>query len=110
MEKIEHTTHTDKETLLSQLTAYRAKHENLRNIKRSRSKLDPFRAEILALISHGASLSEIVGWLKDYRRCKVTISTVRRRLSFWQKEGEKLINHGAQEKGDSCSEQSLSTG
>ena len=108
MEKIKYT--VDAGILHSQLQAYRAKQETLRNQRHSRSKLDPFRAEILALTSHGASLSEIVGWLKDYRRCKVTAGTVSRRLSFWQQEGEKLINHGAQEKGDSCSEQSLSTG
>ena len=50
-----------------------------RPYRRNQSRLDRFRAEILALKHHGASAAEIQRWLRQKRIC-VVLTTVTRWL------------------------------
>ena len=54
--------------------------------KRTSSKLDSHRAELLELRRLGASWSDLRVWLRRYPRIKVDRSTVIRRVTRWQKD------------------------
>ncbi|ACD95151.1 hypothetical protein [Trichlorobacter lovleyi] len=70
--------------MIDQLTAELAAIRQQRRVARwrryYRSRLDRFRAEIVALRRAGATLAEIVAWLRK-RRCKVVCSTISRYLA-----------------------------
>lgn len=48
-----------------------------------RSRLDRYRAELVARHQAGASLAELVAWLATERQCRVQRSTVSRALRRW---------------------------
>lgn len=54
-----------------------------RRMRSTRSRLDPFRAEIIELRRAGASLAEIQMWLRTKRRTKVHRMTIQRRIKKW---------------------------
>jgi IS30 family transposase len=64
----------DAKTILETVRALRAR-------KRHRkSKLDKYRDEIMALVNEGASANDIVIFLREYKRMKVSVSSITRYL------------------------------
>ncbi len=51
--------------------------------KRTASKLDPFRSQILTLIDIDLSLSEICLWLEHSKQLTVCKSTLSTRIKYW---------------------------
>ena len=51
-----------------------------------RSRLDPLRADIQHLATLGASMADIVEFLKTEHRIRVDATTVSRRLKVWASE------------------------
>ncbi|MGB4600618.1 MAG: hypothetical protein WBI04_11700 [Trichlorobacter sp.] len=68
------------ETLTAELAAIRQQRRTARRRRYFRSRLDRYRAEIVALRRAGATLAEIAAWLRQ-RRCKVATSTISRYLA-----------------------------
>jgi hypothetical protein len=60
-----------------QLAAIRNRRNIARRRRRYRSRLDKYRAELVALRHAGASICELTAWLR-LRRCCVATSTVSR--------------------------------
>ena len=54
--------------------------------QRNTSKLEPYRAELMALRRAGSSWSELRDWLRRYPRVKVDRSTIMRRVKKWQQD------------------------
>jgi len=66
--------------LTAELAAIRQQRRTARRRRYYRSRLDRYRAEIVALRRAGATLAEIAAWLRQ-RRCKVAPSTISRYLA-----------------------------
>lgn len=66
--------------LTAELAAIRQQCRMARRKRYHRSRLDRYRAEIVALRRAGATLAEIAAWLRQ-RRCKVACSTISRYLA-----------------------------
>lgn len=73
----------ENEELHVQLGVIRQDRMIRRRMRSTRSRLDPFRAEIMELRRAGASLAEIQMWLRTKRRTKVHRMTIQRRIKKW---------------------------
>ena len=69
--------------LRQQLESVRAERATSRRQRYVRSRLDKHRAELELLAEEGASLRDMVAWLRRFKRVKVHPTTVSRRLAFW---------------------------
>lgn len=67
--------------VLSDLQRLREERELVKRIRYRRSKLDPYRVELVQLRTAGASIADLAYWLLHYRGRKVAPSTVSRYLS-----------------------------
>lgn len=65
--------------LLYELAAIRSRRQLIKRQRRYRSCLDEFRAELVALRNAGATIADLVAWLRIHR-CRVAGSTVWRFL------------------------------
>lgn len=78
----------DKAELICQLNDVKRVRKVSVKRKRNGSKLDPYRAELIALRKSGASWNDLRTWLRRYPRIKVDRSTVIRRVSLWLRESD----------------------
>ncbi len=74
----------ENDQLLSELEQVRDLRRVARRQRRSRSRLDRFRADIEQLDSAGASTNDIAVWLRKFKRTHVHPTTVWRALKRWQ--------------------------
>ncbi|WP_026842260.1 hypothetical protein [Citrifermentans bremense] len=65
--------------LLYELAEVRGRRQTTKRQRRYKSRLDQFRAELVALRSAGATIGDLVAWLRIHR-CRVAGSTVWRYL------------------------------
>ena len=66
--------------LLKQLAAVQERRKIRRKRRYRRSKLEAYRAELVALNRAGASLNDILHWLREVQRCRVSRTTLWRYL------------------------------
>jgi len=84
----------DAKTILESVRALRAR-------KRHRkSKLDKYRDEIIALQKEGASASDIVIFLREYKRMKASVSSITRYLGRMKNELDDAQKYHFDSKGD----------
>lgn len=77
----------DRATLAAQLQTVQAERRDARQQRYVRSKLDRFRAELMALSAEGASTRDLAFWLAKYKRLKAHPTTIGKRLSLWRQQG-----------------------
>jgi|AMFO01.1.fsa_nt_gi hypothetical protein len=78
----------NEEALNAQLADVRRVRGMAKRKKRHQSQLDPYRAELMALRSSGASWNDLRDWLRRYARLKVNRSTIIRRMNQWMEDGQ----------------------
>lgn len=66
---------------IAQLEEIRERKRDLRRVAYRRSKLRPWRAELVELRRAGASYGELAEWLRKYKRRRVAPSTIHRYLT-----------------------------
>lgn len=71
------------DTLDQQLTHVQAQRRIARRQPFRRSRLERYRAELLALAERGASHRDLALWLRQFKRVKVHPTTVGRALAKW---------------------------
>ena len=69
----------DNATVVAELAAIKAQRKTMQRTRFRKSRLLPYRGELVALKQGGASLRDLVQWLKN-RRIKVAHTTVLRYL------------------------------
>ena len=72
------------EHLAAELEAIRGLRQVARRLRRQRSRLDRYRAEIESLARAGASSYDIALWLRKFKRTRVHPTTVWRALRRWR--------------------------
>lgn len=82
-----------------QLDAVRALRREARKRRHRRSRLDRYRAELVALDAQGASWQDLAVWLRKYRRVVVHPTTVGRRLAEWARSASPMAPAGSPEPG-----------
>ena len=74
--------------LESQMNDVKNVREISKKTKRQKSKLEPYRSEIIFYKEAGFSLSEIRDWPRRYQRTQVNRSTISRKLEEWNSHGK----------------------
>ncbi len=72
--------------LQAELNAVRRLRRIARRRRRSRSRLDRYRAELESLAAAGASSNDLAVWLRRFKRVHVHPTTVWRALRRWRQD------------------------
>jgi hypothetical protein len=86
---------TPADELAGQLAAVKASRAEARRQRWRGSRLDRYRAELVALVELGASWRDLAAWLRQYKRMRVNPATVGRRLRVWKQEAAAAVSAGA---------------
>ncbi len=58
------------------------------HIKSRKSKLDPYKKEIIALRQYNMSYEVISSWLNDYHGVSISTSSIQRKFTQWKNNHE----------------------
>ena len=80
---------------LAEVEKIRARRTEARRKLYSKSSLDRYRAELMAMKRAGASCADLVEWLRVSHRCKIHRSSIHRYLKKFAEPDEKTTGEKA---------------
>lgn len=82
----------DVKTLLAQLAEVKKIRAKRNGQRLRKSRLDPWRGELMTMHENGASVADLRLWLRRYRRFSIGAAAIQVRLKHWKAENEAQKN------------------